>query len=114
MKGPTLPQRLPLEWLRDAACRRSDFSIWDTPSQRSGISETHPALGLCATCPVRIDCALDALECGDVGVIRAGVPIPETGRIGLESARKALGLVVAGGSTSDALAVARPDLGLDL
>lgn len=31
------------------------------------------ARNLCAGCPVVLDCALDALDYGDVGVIRAGL-----------------------------------------
>lgn len=36
------------------------------------------ARNLCAGCPVVLDCALDALDYGDVGVIRAGLILRHT------------------------------------
>lgn len=36
------------------------------------------ARNICAGCPVMLDCALDALDYGDVGVIRAGLVLRHT------------------------------------
>ncbi|WP_366516620.1 WhiB family transcriptional regulator [uncultured Corynebacterium sp.] len=71
-----------MTWVERAQCVGCDPREWDLDwlaAERftnrklfPRLAETH-ATHVCSGCPVKRECALDAIEYQDVGVIRAGV-----------------------------------------
>lgn len=69
-------------WLVQAKCRHSspenfvldekETGTWLPATQRD-MQADH----LCAGCPVKKQCAIDAIEHEDIGVVRAGVWLPD-------------------------------------
>ena len=60
-------------WWRDRAkCRGRNPRYWDLAGRTHLDAET-AARTICRGCPVIAECALDAIDHGDAGVIRAGV-----------------------------------------
>nr|DAI73902.1 MAG TPA: transcriptional regulator [Caudoviricetes sp.] len=47
-------------------------------------------------CPVIRECAAEAIETDDIGVIRAGVPIPDARRVDRRNATRALHAIAGG------------------
>ncbi|AJE32552.1 hypothetical protein B842_03495 [Corynebacterium humireducens NBRC 106098 = DSM 45392] len=63
-------------WANRAACRGEDptrFVLDEQPHLVPADKRDRVAFQLCAGCPVRAECAQDALTHRDVGVVRAGV-----------------------------------------
>lgn len=59
-----------MTWREHAACVGTWPEMWHDPD------DAYPAT-VCARCPVRRDCALEAVALGDEGCWRAGTWIPE-------------------------------------
>jgi hypothetical protein len=71
--------------LIDAACGGQDPNMWVTPSKADGAEKTgrmaaaRRALLICATCPVRQQCAADAEQQRPKGMIQGGRVYDESG-----------------------------------
>lgn len=66
------------EWVDRAKCHDSpDYQQWWTENLPKSTSNLHwlKAKSLCADCPVFTQCAEEAVELEDAGVVRAGVPL---------------------------------------
>lgn len=95
-------------WRLAAACRHTDPAQWDSPVSRSQDQSREHVVSqrsICADCPVLAECAADSTLSRDSGVIRAGVPIPETGKVGKNIAYRALDLLAIGGSMAEAVEI---------
>lgn len=65
----TAPVRERVPWQIRAACRGTSLSMWE---DQAAVTDAHRAV--CGGCPVRVYCAIDALETrAGHGVVRAGV-----------------------------------------
>lgn len=101
----------PPGWMRQASCRREDPTDWDTDRwaahARGGVvralDRDMAVAQLCADCPVAAQCAADALDMPvtAVGVVRAGVPLPDYPRSRSRRQLDALA-AIAGGARPDA------------
>jgi hypothetical protein len=90
-------------WRKLANCVGSPLEIWDYPGQKHPRDvDVHECLQYCHSCPVARQCARDAVESLDSGVIRAGVAIPGAGRVGRAQARTALQLLSMTGNIAQA------------
>lgn len=97
-------------WMRRASCRRGDPMDWDTDRwtahARGGVvralDRDMAVAELCADCPVAAQCAADALAlpATAVGVVRAGVPLPDYPRSRSRRQLDALA-AIAGGARPD-------------
>lgn len=80
-------------WRDRAACAGTDPELWVVPNGHTTVP-SHLA-AVCLRCPVIADCAVDAIEHGDQGVIRAATVLVrkrETTRGKLGSLLSALGV----------------------
>lgn len=60
-------------WRDRAACLDYPAEWWVIePRGEAGTQLNRKAAAICLTCPVRWDCWVDAVDQGDIGVIRAG------------------------------------------
>lgn len=90
-------------WRKLANCVGSPLEIWDYPGQQHPKDvDVHLCLQYCHSCPVVRQCARDAVEAKDSGVIRAGVAIPGSGRAGMKQARTDLQLLSFTGNIAQA------------
>jgi WhiB family redox-sensing transcriptional regulator len=68
-----------VSWFERAACKGADPNIW-FPAKSDGTddSDNHgrQAKAICATCPVRLDCLVDALQRNEDGGIWGGAGEP--------------------------------------
>lgn len=86
-------------WRAKAKCAGSPLDIWDYPGQKHPRDvDVSQCLQFCHSCPVARQCARDAVEAMDSGVIRAGIAIPGAGRTGRKQARSALQLLALTGN----------------
>ncbi len=98
-----------MDWHERAQCRQGDPARFDVPAgvwakrkdgDRNGWMERIRELGsVCNGCPVVRECAADVVPGTDVGVIRAGVPLPEYGMMTRHNRRgveETLGMIVEG------------------
>lgn len=98
-----------MDWHERAQCRQGDPARFDVPAgvwarrksgDRTGWMERIRELGsVCDGCPVVRECAADVVPGTDVGVIRAGVPLPEYGMMTQHNRRgveETLGMIVEG------------------
>lgn len=91
------------QWRNHAKCVGSPLEIWDYQGNRHPRDiDVSECLTFCQSCPVVRQCARDAVEAMDTGVIRAGVPIPGAGRTGRVQARTALKLLAMTGNIEQA------------
>ena len=68
------------DWYNHAQCAGQDPQKYDTDgSQYRNVNKAEVAQALCAGCPVKSECAFDAIDFGDEGVIRAGIWLPAGG-----------------------------------
>jgi hypothetical protein len=81
-------------WVKDGACVGSDPTLWDAPPTTDELHDMTPAhrptpresaqrqrqaASVCASCPVRAECLIDAqANESTVGVIRGGVLFAQT------------------------------------
>ena len=95
-----------MDWHERAQCRQGDPARFYVPAgvwmrrksgDRDGWMQRMRELGsVCDGCPVIRQCAADAIAGKDVGVIRAGVPLPEYGRHKRRGVEAALAMIVGG------------------
>jgi hypothetical protein len=78
-------RHLDQHWSIDAACGGTDPNMWVTPSKADGVEKVarmavaRQALLICASCPVRRQCAADADEYRPKGLIQGGRVYDEAG-----------------------------------
>ena len=70
--GPPIPDRGDTRWMRQAACAGMPIKVFFPPA---GPGASKKALQVCQDCPVRVPCAQDALDMGDMHGVRGGVHI---------------------------------------
>lgn len=105
----SLIERVRTGWITRAQCRDMDWDDFDIPRKMNGDTQEQSlrrrwayAGELCRGCPVVDECARDALEQRDAEIIRAGVPIPQSGNSSWRRARAALDLIAHGVPVPDA------------
>lgn len=98
-----IPTEKDQPWRARAKCRGQDIRLYEIGSMPRGrnasTSRAIIAQARCSGCPVKRECAEDALAHNDVGVIRAGVLLPGSNRntehhIALRALAKAAGQAV--------------------
>lgn len=79
MTTPTMPhnRRMNNSWRWEAKCLGDDPAKYDLDNRTSNKAAT--ARELCAGCPVKSECATDALMFEAWGTVRAGVWLPGNG-----------------------------------
>ncbi len=63
------------DWRERALCRRRDERLYWLESIPNAAKQAH-AKAVCYGCPVKRECAQDAYDMNDVGVVRAGIALP--------------------------------------
>lgn len=83
------------EWRERAACQGVDVDIFFPETERGGspMKEGAQAFQICARCPVKRECAKDALNTGEQYGIRAGIILTPTQSAGRRR-RKLLSVIV--------------------
>lgn len=85
-------------WAKRAACIGTDPFDWEDNARDVG------QCALCDSCPVLTECAADAVEMADRGVIRAGIRISSNRGSKRKAAHHALALISAGHTIARAAA----------
>ena len=91
LSGITIPTIRDQPWREKAKCLGQDWREYVVENMPKGRNATMTrsilAQAKCSGCPVKAECAGDALDNNDAGVIRAGIPI--TGSVGSVDHREA-------------------------
>lgn len=91
LSGLSIPTIHDQPWREKAKCLGQDwreYVVENMPKGRNAVAtRSILAQAKCSGCPVRRECAADALDNNDAGVIRAGIPI--TGSVGSVDHREA-------------------------
>ncbi|HAT1133941.1 TPA: WhiB family transcriptional regulator [Corynebacterium striatum] len=66
------------EWRYVAKCAGDDVNTYDLESRRIIKDKAAVARELCAGCPVKAECAADALRFDAWGTVRAGIWLPNS------------------------------------
>ena len=65
-----------MSWYNNAKCRGDDLNNYDLQRQPAVKDKQAQARTLCAGCPVKRQCAIDAMEHDAWGTVRAGMWLP--------------------------------------
>ena len=74
-------------WWQNAQCKGQPIKNYDLKGQ---VNKPAIARELCAGCPVKPQCAYDALQHGDNGLVRGGVWIPDETSLAIRHERQAV------------------------
>lgn len=75
------------KWWQEAKCKGQEVKTFDLKGQPN---KHATARELCAGCPVKPQCANDALQHGDTGLVRGGVWVPSETTVVMRHEREAV------------------------